>query len=195
MAFFSDGKKEYISLNLDPLMDGESYIFQLTSGQSKVSIKFLPLLTATSITVFFLSFVLLITELSNLSRLFFDRDLQELAAIIFAAVACLTALSIVFFFLWVKQSPNSLLTNDARRSLIEIKVIRARSWMSYLVFALNMAVPFIAIFALPDGFAGFLEESSSYSGWMWVFLFQLFILAFFIMIFLIRRILFFRAMR
>jgi hypothetical protein len=58
-----------------------------------------------------------------------------------------------------------------------------------------MAVPFIAIFALPDGFAGFLEESSSYSGWMWVFLFQLFILAFFIMIFLIRRILFFRAMR
>jgi hypothetical protein len=87
-----------------------------------------------------------------------------------------------------KGSQHSSLSENGRRVLQGICILKARSWMTYLIFLLNMTVPFISLAALPGGLSRLISEHSNYEVGFSFFAAQLVIIFLVLMTFLIKRI-------
>jgi len=154
MAFFSDGTSSYMSLSLSPAADKKVYVFKMTERQISVASKILPYCLATSAIAFFL-----IAAIGALNKLDFIGGLlnESLQTDIMVLLACLGAVvpfSELGFFMWVRFSPSSLLSEGKRKRLCHMALYRRLSWMAYAAFLFSTLAPCLGLLFLPDSSAG-----------------------------------------
>lgn len=188
MAFFHDGKVEYFSLNLTPAGATQAYVFTLSKSQASVARRLIPPLLFISIIVFMLSILMALLEYFSFTGRLLGQSNQKLLLIALSCVAAAAALLEIWLFMWVRhtqQPARSLLRRKCSDNLI---LARKLSWMAYLVFLLDMMVPFISLAALPGGLLPFVESAHDSGALAWSFLCQLAILLAGLAIFLTKRI-------
>jgi hypothetical protein len=154
MAFFSDGTSSYMSLSLNPAADKKVYVFKMTERQIFVASKILPFCLATSIIAFFL-----IAAIGALSKLDFmggwlNESLQTDIVLLLASLGAVVAFSEFGFFMWVRFSPSSLLSEGKRKRLCHMALYRRLSWMAYAAFFFSLLSPCLGLFVLPNSSAG-----------------------------------------
>jgi len=188
MAFFSDGRNEYFSMNLDPVENSRSLVYRLNTKQillSKHAISYL-LLVSIALSLTIISMCAL--ETFGLSERFLSVSDQELIVVGLSAIATMIAFSEIFFVLWARKNPPAFANRSRSQELKNIVVLSKKSWKAYLIFLLNMTNPFIAILALPGGLPKFLVDISG-SGVLFKFLLiQLIIALAILIVFLTKRV-------
>lgn len=155
MAFFFDGTSSFMSLSLNPAAaDRKVHVFKMTERQIFVASKILPFCLATSIIAF-----LLIAAIGALSKLDFiggwlNESLHADIVILLASLCTVVAFSEVGFFMWVRFSPSSLLSEAKRKRLGHMALYRRLSWMTYAAFLFSLLSPCLGLLVLPDSSAG-----------------------------------------
>jgi hypothetical protein len=187
MAFFSDGSNEYFSLNLHPAESDQSYVFALNKQQKYIAQHFIHHLLHFSIFIFTAVTSLAVAENFDLSRRFLSESDQILLLVVLAGVTTVIGFSELALFLWVRGSQHSLLSKKGRSVLKGISILKARSWMTYLIMLVSLTVPFVSLMALPGGVSALIADSTSSVGISFV-TFQLGIIFLALGAFLIKRI-------
>jgi hypothetical protein len=188
MAFFSDGNNEYFSLNLNPAKNDRSLVYELSNLQIWASQYFVQPLLLLSIVI-----LVAITGISGMEFFGFTRDYisdsnHELLVVALAGAATVIAFSEVGFFIWIKKNRLYFLHENRSKKLGNISIMNTKSWMCYLIFLLNMVMPFISMAALPGGLSQFFSDTSSYGSVLRFLLAQLVVILSVFLAFLFRRI-------
>lgn len=187
MAFFSNGNAEFLSLSLAPTGKGFAYVFLLNRSQARISLGLVQSLLPISLGIFALTFCAAAAAILGVRPLGFSDARYETLLMILASCAALIAYSEVAFFLWVKATRDSRLSETSRLALMNMQVLSSKSGKAYLIFLLNLMVPVLAILALPGGaqryFTDFLKSGAGFQ----FFIFQLAVVAAVLMAFLIKR--------
>ena len=189
MAFFFDGISNYMSLNLSPTANKKVYVFKMTERQIFVASKILPPCLATSIIAFFL-----IAAIGVLSKLDFisgwlNKSQQTDLLILLAALGAVMAFSEVGFFMWVRFSPSSLLSEEKRKCLRHMALYKRLSWMIYATFLFSLLSPSLGLIALPDSIAGLEADIAAAGILTYMYITQVCLIAILFVAFLVRRVL------
>ena len=153
MAFYSDGVNEYFSLILDPIKREKhpKYVFTLNKLQVSLARYLIPPLLIVSVSVFMAVIALVIMQNIGLSGRLLSNSTQTSLIIALACVSGMCAYCEIAFFLWARASQKSRQRQDYCTSLAGIRLLKTRSWMTYLIFLSSMSVPFISFAAFPGG--------------------------------------------
>jgi len=151
MAFYSDGMNEYFSLILDPIKRERhpKYVFALNRLQVSLARYLIPRLLIVSVSVFMTVIALVIMQNIGLSGRLLSNSTQTSLVIALTCVAGVCIYCEIAFFLWARASQKSRQRQDHCASLAGIRLLKTRSWMTYLIFLSSMSVPFISFGALP----------------------------------------------
>jgi hypothetical protein len=140
MAFFVCDDSCYFSLSLDPAGSTRAFVFKLSGMQAQAARVILPACLATAGGAACLTLLIGIADFAHLST-GLGPEQQTLAICSFAVIAGLSALVEILWFLWVRHGRKSLLSEEQRRSLSAIRLIRRPSLETYWSFLLAMIVP------------------------------------------------------
>ena len=153
MAFYSDGVNEYFSLILDPIKREKhpKYVFTLNKLQVSLARYLIPPLLIVSVSVFMAVIALVIMQNIDLSGRLLSNSTQTSLIIALTCVAGVCAYCEIAFFLWARASQKSRPRQDYCTSLAGIRLLKTRSWMTYLILLSSMSVPFISFAAFPGG--------------------------------------------
>jgi hypothetical protein len=187
MAFFSDGSNEYFSLNLDPAQNERSFVYPLTKIQISVSRYSIPHLLLMSMVVFIAIMFISSMEYFGLSRAYIDDSDQELLVIFLAGITTIIAFTEIFFFFWIKKNKLPYLYEIRSKKLAGFSILNNKSWMTYLIFLLDMLIPFLSLLALPGGLSKLFNDISNYGLAFRMLLVQLFVILLIFLVFLLRR--------
>jgi len=188
MTFFNFKENEYFSFSLNPSEAKQTYIFPLNKLQIFISNSLVRYLLFISIGIFAAITCIIMAEFSGRSRYFLSNSSQEILVLALAGLACIITSSEFAFFLWLRQDRRCLQTENERKKLQGIQIIRTKSWMSYLIFLLNMTVPLISLAALPGGISKFVSDNFNSGNSYLFFLAQLTALYLALTVFLVGRI-------
>jgi hypothetical protein len=187
MAFFSDGKNEYFSFNLDPAKTENCYLFPLNKSQSLVSLYILPVCMIISALIFMGVLAITFLEAMGVNGRYLSPDEQDLLLVILAGVTTLVAGIEIAFFIWMKLSGKPL-SYPARQQLRPLQLLRVKSRTAYLSFLLSMLIPVIALGGLPGGFGASASGLLAEDGAFLFFLLQVGLAIGALSIFLVRRV-------
>jgi hypothetical protein len=151
MAFYSDGVNEYFSLILDPIKREKhpKYVFALNKLQVSLARYLIPRLLIVSMSVFIAVLALVIMQNIGLSGGLLSNSTQTSLIIALTCVAGVCVYCEIAFFFWARVSQKSRHQQDHCASLVGIRLLKTRSWMTYLIFLSSMLVPFVSFAALP----------------------------------------------
>jgi hypothetical protein len=126
-------------------------------------------------------------EYFGLSRAYIGDSDQELLVIFLAGTATVIAFTEIFFFFWIKKNKLPYLYGIPSNKLAKFSILNNKSWMTYLIFLLDMLTPFLSFLALPGGLSQLFNDISNYGLAFRMLLVQLFVILLIFLLFLLRR--------